>query len=319
MAKSTVHPGRFEKAVLVTRKTHLEELIERFNTPAQARFYLEHAGEDFQPVETAHLHYHAVLSRVRECIPKSLKQQVIDRTYLPQFLFGDHDLVIPVGIDGLVVNTAKYLTTQPILAVNPDPATIDGILLPFHPDTVKPALDRAVRNEFQTRQVTLAEAALNDGQNLLAFNDLFVGARSHVSSRYHIQQGGRDEEHSSSGIIVSTGAGSTGWLQSIYTGAAGVIRALGGKVQPPPGGGRFPWDADRLVYAVREPFPSKTTQASLVYGVITPESPLELTSHMAENGAIFSDGVEQDYLSFNAGTTARIGIAARKARLMVPH
>jgi len=41
--------ARREKVVIVTRKTMLEELTVRFNTPGQARFYLEHAGQDFSP------------------------------------------------------------------------------------------------------------------------------------------------------------------------------------------------------------------------------------------------------------------------------
>jgi len=41
----------FEKVVLVTRKTRLAELVERFNTHAQAKFYIEHAGGDFREYE----------------------------------------------------------------------------------------------------------------------------------------------------------------------------------------------------------------------------------------------------------------------------
>jgi len=85
----------------------------------------------------------------------------------------------------------------------------------------------------------------------------------------------------------------------------------------PKGGGRFEWDADYLMYAVREPWPSKTSQANMVFGVITPEQPLVLNSYMAEHGVIFSDGIEQDYLRFNSGNTATINLAEHKARLIV--
>ena len=43
-------PARFEKIVIVTRNTQLEELLARFNTAAQARFYLQQAGELFEPI-----------------------------------------------------------------------------------------------------------------------------------------------------------------------------------------------------------------------------------------------------------------------------
>jgi len=309
--------ARFEKVVIVTRMTQLEELLARFNTAAQARFYLEHAGEIFEPIEQAHHNYHRVLNHVRDAVPKGVKTLVIERGYLPQFHFEESDLVITVGIDGLVVNTAKYLNNQPILAVNPDPDVIDGVLLPFTAQSVQRALDNAVYGETAIKKISMAEAVLNDGQRLLAFNDLFIGAKSHVSARYEIQWGRRKEQHSSSGIIVSTGAGSTGWLQSVYAGAAGVVKALGGQVVHPPNQGRLDWEANRLIYAVREPFPSKSSQATLVYGTITPDKPLLLSSHMAENGVIFSDGVEEDYVAFNSGAKTTIRVADKKTSLII--
>jgi hypothetical protein len=284
----------------------------------QAKFYLEHAGQDFAPIEAMHCRYHAALDAVRALVPAGVRQQVIDRAFLPQFAFDPADLVITVGPDGLVVNTAKYLDGQPIVAVNPDPAQVEGVLLPFSATDVRPALDAAIRGEASIRRITMAEATLNDGQHLLAFNDLFVGVRSHVSARYRIAHGDQSEEHSSSGILVSTGAGSTGWLRSVYAGAARIVEGWGGTLAAPSEGGRFAWDEQKLVYAVREPWPSKTTGASLVYGVITPDRPLVVASHMAENGVIFSDGVEADYLAFTSGLTATIAIAARQASLVVP-
>ena len=162
----------------------------------------------------------------------------------------------------------------------------------------------------------MAESKLNDGQSILGFNDLFIGAKTHVSARYDIAQGKQKEYQSSSGIIVSTGAGSTGWLQSVYTGASNVVRALGGQVKDQKNGGRMPWDTDHLIYAVREPFPSKATGTQMSFGVITKNKPLKLTSHIAENGVVFSDGIEADYLQFNSGATATIRVADKKAMIL---
>ncbi len=316
ISAATARQAAFEKVVIVTRKTELEELVARFNSVPQAQFYLEHAGQPFEPIAARHQHYQCVLDEVRAAVPKGLKSQVVDRAFLPQFSFGEADLVITIGQNGLVVNTAKYLETQPILAINPDPRQYDGVLLPFDLARFGRAFDNTLRREQPLRAVTMAQARLNDGQTLLGFNDLFIGARSHVSARYTIRQGQRHEEHSSSGIIVSTGAGSSGWLQSVYAGAAGVIQALGGNVIPPANGGRMAWESERLIYSVREPFPSRVTQTGMAYGTIEPGEPLQLESHMAENGVIFSDGMESDYLAFNAGSTATIGIAPKKATLV---
>ena len=78
----------------------------------------------------------------------------------------------------------------------------------------------------------------------------------------------------------------------------------------------FAWDADYLFFTVREPFPTKTTGATLVFGRVTAETPLQLESRMAENGVIFSDGIENDFLEFNSGTQAVIGLAERQGLLV---
>ena len=309
---------QYENVIIVTRKTELDDLVARFNTRAQAKFYLEQAGQSFERITVAHEKHQQVLSKVRQAVPGTIKRQVIDRELVPRFTFGEADLVVTVGQDGLVSNTAKYLTGQPILAVNPDPERFDGVLLPFTADKVEEQLHTTLYGPLQAKKVTLARADLSNGQSLLAFNDFFIGANSHVSARYKIEIGDRTETQSSSGIIVSTGAGSTGWLQSVYAGAAGVVEALGGHVIPPANGGRMNWDTDHLVYSVREPFPSIATQTSIVHGVFTNAEPLRITSQMASNGVIFSDGVEADYLEFNSGAELTLSTATNKALLIVP-
>ena len=306
----------YEKLVLITRKTRLEGLIERFNTLGQAKFYLEHSGGDFALYEREHAVYYEAVRKLRESLQGLVKFQEIERGFLPNFYFDKGDLVVTVGIDGLVVNTAKYLDGQPIVAVNPDPAHIDGILLPFNVTSAPGAVRQVLDGSAAIRSISMAQAQLNDGQNLLAFNDLFIGARTHISARYSIQSGEREEHHSSSGIIVSTGVGSTGWLSSTFNMANGIMAGFRGVNDPmsPP---RFDWEDEKLLYVVREPFVSKTSRAQMVFGVVAPTAPLIIRSEMPEGGVIFSDGVEADFLSFNAGATATISIAPKKTNLVV--
>lgn len=306
----------FEKIVVITRPTELDELVHRFNTPAQAKFYLEQSGHSFDRIQQAHDKYKKVVSSVVNSLAADQKKQVIDRGIVPQFSFASDDLVITIGQDGLVSNTAKYLSGQPIFAINPDPELYDGVLLPFQIDNYRPYLKAALHGDIERSNVTLAKATSSDGQQLLAFNDFFIGARSHVSARYEIEVGGQSETQSSSGIIVSTGAGSTGWLQSVYAGAAGIVEALGGKITRPPDNGRLPWDTDQLVYSVREPFPSKVTQCSMVHGRLSANEPLKLTSRMPVNGVIFSDGIEADFLEFTSGTQLVIAPVDKKTILL---
>ncbi|QEH38062.1 inorganic polyphosphate/ATP-NAD kinase [Aquisphaera giovannonii] len=309
-----------DKLVIVTRKTALEELIERFNTRDQARFYIEHMGGDFDGYQAAHDAYRRAAEALREALPRGLRTHWIERSFLPTFTFGEPDVVVVLGQDGLVVNVAKYLDGQPVVAINPDPDRIDGVLLPYGVREAGGAIARAVRDAEPWRDVTMAQAALNDGQRLLAVNDLFVGARTHVSARYRIRHEGREEAQSSSGLIVSTGAGSTGWYRSIVTGAAGIVAGVLGSegILAVQGRYAFPWEARELAFSVREPFISKTSGATIVHGRIVADEPLEIVSQMPQNGVIFSDGVEEDRLDFNSGSIARIGLADRTLRLLVP-
>ena len=304
----------YEKLVVVTRRTRLEELIERFNTRGQARFYIEHAGGDFRAYEGEHEAYERALASLHRDLELGLPRQFLDRSLLPTYVFGERDLVVTVGQDGLVANTAKYVGAQPIVAVNPDPERIDGILLPFTLPQARAMVEATLAGRAAVRGVTLAETVLGDGQRLLAFNDFFIGARTHVSARYRIRAGELSEAHSSSGVLVSTGAGSTGWISSVFNMAAGVTAFSGGS---PGSAFGMPWEDPRLLFAVREPFVSRQSAASIVAGWIEAGEELMIESLMPAGGVIFSDGVESDFLRFEAGATARVRAAEQRAQLVV--
>jgi NAD kinase len=305
----------YEKIVVVTRKTRLDELVERFNTRGQAKFYVEHSGGDFADYEREHDQYRRALDRLRRDLDFGLQRQFLDRVLVPTYLFDRGDIVVTLGQDGLVANTAKYAGVQPIVGVNPDPARFDGILLPFAPATAPVALRRLLDGRADTREVSLAEAELADGQRLLAFNELFIGARSHGSARYRLRVAGTVESQSSSGVLVSTGAGSTGWMSSVFNMARGVAAFTGGSSGD---GLRLSWDDPRLIYAVREPFVSRHSSAEIVAGLVPPRGELVLESLMPSGGVIFSDGMESDFLDFNSGAVARVHAASRRAVLVVP-
>jgi len=303
----------YKKLIIVTRKTRLQELVERFNTKSQAKFYIEHAGGDFADYEREDDAYRRSLDMLRRDLEFEIPQQLVDRSLVPTFHFRGDDLVFTLGQDGLVANTAKYVGSQPIIAVNPEPSRFDGILLPFAPKDVRQAASSVMEAKAVIQQVTLAEVTLNDSQRLLAFNELFIGARSHVSALYRIDCAGKSEVQSSSGVLVSTGAGSTGWVSSVFNMAAGVARFCGGKSGPPL---RLSWEDRRLLYVVREPFLSRHSQASIIAGLLNEGSDLSLQSLMPSGGVIFSDGMEVDFLNFNSGTSARIRAAEQRAHLV---
>jgi hypothetical protein len=241
--------------------------------------------------------------------------KTVDRSFLPNFDFGRCLVVVVIGQDGLVANVAKYVGDLPIIGVNPDPARNDGVLLPFEVRKARDAVRLAIDNKANLRHVTLAEVNTNDGQRMLAFNDFFFGASSHISARYTLEFDSHSEPQSSSGILVATGAGSTGWLSSVFNMTDGIGRFLGaGEISRP----EMNWDDRRLVWTVREPFRSKHSQANLVAGVVEEGDELVVGSQMPTCGVIFSDGIEADYLEFNSGTIARVSVSSQRAKLVIP-
>ncbi len=304
------------KIILVVRATRLADLKAKFATKSQAKFYVSRLGGDFGDYEREDAAYQQSIAQTRRTLGELGRVQLVQRAFLPNFVFGEQDIVVALGQDGLVANTLKYLNGQPLVGVNPDPKRYDGQLLPFQVPQLDKVMREVLRGGRSKREVTMAEAKLNTGLSLCAVNDLFIGMKSHGSARYRIALGNTAENHSSSGVIVSTGLGSTGWFKSLMAGSMAVAVASGRAAATEPKDTSFPWESNHLFFTVREPFPSNTTAAALVFGQVTAQQPLVIESLMGENGVIFSDGIEQDFIEFNSGTKATISISKRKGKLV---
>ncbi|MEY0728276.1 sugar kinase [Providencia rettgeri] len=297
--------------VLVMRKTRLQELIERFNTWPQAKFYLEHNHVEVSDYLNEHDLYQRQLVQAESVLKSLGRFQLLERKLLPSYQFSKQDIVVVIGQDGLVANTLKYLNGQPVIAINPDPERWDGQLLPFEIGQLQEVVINTLKGKIEQKIVTFAQATTNDGQSLLAVNDLFIGPKSHTSARYLLNWNGEQEFQSSSGIIISTGLGSTGWFQSILSGAQAI---MGGNNHLLAKG--FGWGESKLQFSVREPFLSKTTGIRWVFGTIEPSRPLAVESLMPDNGVIFSDGIEDDFLQFNSGCIVTVKIADTQGLLV---
>ncbi len=312
-------PGGVErKVVLITRRTRLEELVARHNTLAQAKFYIEHLGADFGDYLMENEAYSHSLRVAVQTLQEWGRYQMLDRSMLPNFVFSASDIVVALGQDGLVANILKYLNGQPLVGINPEQGRWDGILLPFEAKDLRRVLPEVAADRRGIKSVTMAKATLSDGQSLVAVNDLFIGPRSHSSALYEISYDGKTEFQSSSGLIVSTGLGSTAWIKSVVTGSLAIARSMGMANQK---SDRYryepmPWDSPTLEFAVREPFPSRTSKASLIYGQFGSNEPLRIRSRMPEAGVIFSDGIESDFLRFTAGMEAIVSISPVQGRLV---
>ncbi len=295
--------GPMPRAVVITRPTEYQALLDRHATVGQARFFLESRGQSLDAVSERHARFESALQQVMSAIPKSWRAARLARQDLDRFLFEPEDLVLVLGQDGLVANTAKYLSGQLVIGLNPDPERFDGVLVTHPPQATGDLLALATEGGGTIEQRTMVEAVVDDGRRLRALNELFVGHRTHQSARYSLQFGDRQELQSSSGLIVASGTGSSGWARSINR-ERGESLAL-----PEP-------TETRLAFFVREAFPSRATGVELTEGLLEQTDQLAVTSRMDTGGVVFGDGIEQDRLLLAWGQTVRIGIASQCLRLL---
>ena len=294
--------GPAPRVVIVSRVTEYDELVAHHGTREQARFFLEARGRSIDELEAIDQRTRAAVATASAAIPTEWPRTHVDRADLDRFLFRPDDIVVAFS-NGLVANVAKYLSGQVVVGINPDPERNEALLVPHPAGIVGRLLERAARQEGAIEERTMVEAMLDDGQRLVALNELFIGHASHQSARYVLEWGERRERQSSSGLIVTTGTGSTGWGRSIH------LCHRSDLVMPRP-------TEPALAYFVREAWPSPTSGATLVEGRIEASDRLLVTSQMNESGVIFGDGIEADHLAFSWGQTASVRTASEQLRLL---
>ncbi len=289
------------RLVVVTRPTEYEGLIATHATHGQAAWYLKSRGQDIELYVQRHAAQQGAVEVILRDAPETWKRICVSREHLDRFLFTPDDIVVAVGQDGLVPNVARYACGQPVVGVNPDPQRYEGVLVNHEPEAVADILRSMSRQPVQQR--TMVEARTSDGQRLLALNELFVGHQTHQSARYTLSYGDASERQSSSGVIVATGTGATGWARSIHRCHHSSLTL------PDP-------ESPQLVFFVREAWPSVATGAELTEGTVDAQNTLELTSEMPSGGRVFGDGMEQDGIELPWARTVSVGVAEEVLRLV---
>lgn len=293
------------RAVLVHRRTELQELLARHGTRGQAAFFLASRGRHIEDVAARDRAVQAAITAVTSAIPAQWRRGLIERADLPQFLFEPGDVVIVAGQDGLVANLAKYLDGQIVIGINPEPSRNPGVLVP-HPADAAPALLAAAsspRAREHAEQLSMVQALTDDGQQLAALNEIYIGQASHQTARYTLTlPGGHAEPQASSGLIVSTGTGATGWCRSAW------LERKSRLVLPAPA-------EQRLAWFVREAWPSPATGTILTEGDLAAGQSLTIAAE-SDQLVAFGDGIETDAIPLAWGQEIRIRLATQTLRLL---
>ena len=293
------------RAVVVYRRSELEELVARHGTKQQAEFVLRGRNGSLDQVEARHTNQQQALTLVAAAIPMDWRRGRVERADLDRFVFGPDDIIIAVGQDGLVANVAKYLDGQPVIGINVEPDRNPGVLVRHPPDAIAALLATAAGSGFgdHVQARTMVRAVLDDGQSLLALNEIYIGHPSHQSARYRITTSdGLDERQSSSGVLVGTGTGATGWCRSVWLERHSTL------------GLPKPEDA-ALCWFVREAWPSPATGTDLTEGVLITDQPLVITAE--SDLVLFGDGIESDAVPLTWGQSATLTLAQERLRLLV--
>ncbi|MFT7622450.1 MAG: hypothetical protein ACI9WU_001623 [Myxococcota bacterium] len=286
---------------MVRRESAFESLLREHGTVQMAEYRLAQRGQRLGDVRQRH---EAIISAAQVAlgrVPTVWRKTWVLRRDLDRFRFAPEDLVVAVGLDGLVPNVAKYLTGQPVVGVNP--TEWPQRMMHFKAGDLAHLYASGTP---KTEPRTMVRVAMDDGRELLALNEVFCGHTSHQSAKYDIAYAGQTEYQSSSGLIVTTGTGATGWASSIAA-ASGLDVA------------ELPAPTDPLIYfLVREAWASSFTGTALGRGAVAHRSNLHLVSKMQEGGVLFGDGIESDALAFSWGQSADFSVADRVLNLAIP-
>ena len=288
---------------LVLAPDLLAPLLARHGTRGQATFFLASRDRSIEDVAARDQAVRDAITAVTPAIPADWRRGVIERADLPRFLFE------PGTSSSRWARTAWWPTWPSIsTGRSSSGSTPSRRATPASSSRTPPGPRPACWPPPPARQrpagpLSMVQALTDDGQRLAALNEIYIGQATHQTARYTLTlPGGRAEPQASSGLIVSTGTGATGWCRSAWLERRSTL-TLSAPAEP------------RLAWFVREAWPSPATGTACTEGDLAAGQALTLTAE-SDHLVVFGDGIESDTISLSWGQSARIRLAAQTLRLL---
>ncbi|RIL12220.1 MAG: hypothetical protein DCC75_00845 [Proteobacteria bacterium] len=203
--------------------------------------------------------------------------------------------VIALGGDNHLQWVARWMVDGYMIGVNSDPARSEGALTRFQAADLPQLLERLAAGEFLIADWTRLEGEIDGKPIDLALGEYFIGETERAfMSRHVIKVAGLSEEQKCSGLLVTTGAGSTGW----YNSASRYLHA---------GGDPFSRTERLARFLVTEPYQGKLASSELLEGSFDAGEELVIHSLNDSRGIVTADSNSR--YTFGRGSVARIRIS----------
>ncbi len=227
----------------------------------------------------------STLNKVKELLKKyQVSSKLAYREKLSKEIFANQDLIITVGGDGTFLRASHFIDKQLILGVNSEPKTKEGFFMNSNKTDFEEKFMRILNGKFKIKKLSRLEAHISkpnekktEKVDVLALNEFYIGPRkSYHAAKYSIQIGNKKEIHKSSGILVSTPAGSHAWSKSCINKSLKL-------------------NSMNYQFVVREPYEGKVFKNyKLKYGILVGNKEINITSHMID-GILVADSVSKEY------------------------
>jgi NAD kinase len=273
----------FEKVIIARKLSVLEyEARELGISQAEMLEHYKNTGSDWETILASHNRQREALSELEKALP-GIKIQT--GFQLRPEAMKDLQAVIALGGDDHYQYVSHFLENQLLIPINSDTQKSDGALSDFTVSTFIDELPRIKNGEFDIESWTRLQVDLN-GQRIpeLAISQIFIGAVDNEDmSRYSLNYRGQNELQKSSGLIIATGTGSTGW----YDAAVRYLKEDGEK---------FDRTEKKAVFVSREPFNGRFSNLNLKSGEFFPDEKLIITSLMNKPAKVGIDAlVRRDF------------------------